>query len=124
MLVTTTHPFRRSSPDVKSGVAKAGKPSPHGEEEAKEKRLASNSKSDAEVRYAKAQKRVQEAAKAQTEVQTEAKRVSANTARLKALRLAKEAADLAATPAAPVKKKPKAKAKAIPVEKLSAENDE
>ena len=87
-----------------------------------------NSKTDAEVRYAKAQKRVQEAAKAQTEVQAEAKRVDANTARLRALRLAKEAADLAtaaAAPPAPVKKKAKAKtAKSIPVEALNASNDE
>ena len=90
--------------------------------------MANNSKSDAEMRYAKAQKRVQEAAKAQTEVQAEAKRVDANTLRLRALRHAKEAADLAAAaaaPAAPAKKKAKAKpAKSIPVEALNASNDE
>jgi hypothetical protein len=90
--------------------------------------LAASSKTDAEARYAKAQKRVQEAAKAQTEAQAEAKRVDANTIRLRALRLAKEAADIAAAAAAPpvpAKKKARAKtAKSIPVEALNAANDE
>ena len=88
--------------------------------------MAKGSKTDAEVRYAKAQKRIEEVAKVQTEVQAEAKRISDNTARLRGLRLAKEAADLAAPPAAPAKKKPKpkAKAKSIPAEKLNASNDE
>ena len=60
--------------------------------------------------------------------QSEAKRVDANTVRLRALRLAEEAADLAAAaaaPAAPAKKKAKAStAKSIPVEALNASNDE
>ena len=90
--------------------------------------MASNSKSDAEVRYAKAQKRVQEAAKAQTEAQAEARRVDANTVRLRALRLAKEATDRAAAEAAPPtpakKKGGVKKAKSIPVESLNAANDE
>ena len=65
-------------------------------------------KSEAEVRYAKAQRRVQDAAKAMNEVEAEAQRVAVNTARLKALRLAKEAADLAAAAAAkPAAKKTK-----------------
>ena len=46
--------------------------------------MANNSKSDAEVRYAKAQKRAQEATKAQSDADAEAKRVNDNTARLKA----------------------------------------
>ena len=107
------------------GVAKAPPP-PHMRGQ-KEKTLAASSKTDAEARYAKAQKRVQEAAKAQTEAQSEAKRVDANTVRLRALRLAKEAADLAAAAAAPppARKKAKAKtAKSIPVEALNAANDE
>ena len=76
---------------------------------AKETRLADNkTKSEAEVRYAKAQRRVQDAAKAMNEVEAEAQRVAVNTARLKALRLAKEAADLAAAAAAkPAAKKTK-----------------
>ncbi len=89
--------------------------------------MAKSSKTDAEIRYAKAQKRVQEAAKAQTEVQAEARRVNDNTARLRELRLAKEASDAAALAAAPpaAKKKPKSRAKAaIPLEKLNASNDD
>lgn len=87
--------------------------------------MATNkTKTDAEARYAKAQKRVQEATKAQTEVQAEARRVTDNTARLRALRLAKEAADLAAKAAAPPRKKAKARVKSIPVGKRDAENDE
>ena len=81
-------------------------------------------KTDAEARYAKAQKRVQEATKAQTEAQAEAKRVTDNTARLRALRLAREEADLAAKAAAPPRKKAKARARSIPVGKRNASNDE
>ena len=91
-------------------------------------------KTDAEARYAKVQKRAQEATQAVKEADSEAKRVTDNTARLKGLRLAKEAADaahLAANPPPPKgKRKPKAKApakakagKAIPVEELNAEDD-
>jgi hypothetical protein len=94
--------------------------------------LASNPKTDAEARYARAQKRAQDATKAMSEAQVEARRVEANTVRLKALRMAKEAADLAAKPAeAPAKGKGKKKAKVaakmdegIAVENLTAENDE
>jgi hypothetical protein len=86
--------------------------------------LAKSSKTDAEVRYANAQKRIQDVAKARTEVQSEAKRVSDNTARLKGLRLAKEAADLAAKLAAPPVKKGKARAKAAPAGKVGAEKGE
>ena len=89
--------------------------------------MANNSKSDAEVRYAKAQKRAQEATKAQSDADAEAKRVNDNTARLKALRLAKEASDAAAAlanpPAAKGRKK-KAAAKSVRVEKLNASNDD
>ncbi len=89
--------------------------------------MARNPKTEAEERYARAQKRAKEAAKATTDAEVEAKRVDANTARLKALRLAREEADRATAAAAPpvvkkAKKKPAA-AKAIPVGKLSARND-
>jgi hypothetical protein len=89
--------------------------------------LARSSKIEAENRYARAQKRAQEAVKATTDAEVEAKRVDANTARLKALRLARDEADRAAAAAAPpaakkAKKKPVA-AKAIPVTKLNARND-
>ena len=96
-------------------------------------------KTDAEARYAKVQKRVQEATQAVKEADSEARRVTDNTARLKGLRLAKEAADAAELAAAPPvvkgKRKPKAPAKAkgpakgkaaakaIPVEELNAEDD-
>ena len=92
--------------------------------------MASGPKSEAEARYARAQKRQQEATKAQSDFQVEAKRVDANTARLRGLRLAKEAADAATAAAAPPvvkgKRKTRAKvgAKAMPVEKLNASNDE
>ena len=85
----------------------------------------SKTKSEAEVRFAKAQKRAVDAAKAMNEAEVETRRVDANTARLRALRLAREAADSAAAAAAPPvkKKKAKAKAKSIPVEALNASND-
>lgn len=89
--------------------------------------MANNSKSDAEVRYAKAQKRAQEATKAQSDADAEAKRVNDNTARLKALRLAKEASDAAEALAnpPPVKgKRKKPAAKSIRVAKLNASNDD
>ncbi|KAB2866089.1 MAG: hypothetical protein F9K43_16385 [Bauldia sp.] len=66
--------------------------------------MAKSAKTEAEARYARAQKRVHEAATAHTEAEAEARRVNEKTARLKALRLAKEAADLAAKEAAPPKK--------------------
>jgi hypothetical protein len=97
--------------------------------ETEETRLASSkAKSEAEARYAKAQKRVQEAAKAMNEVEAEARRIADNTARLKALRLARDAAERASAAAAaappPGKgKKKAARAKSIPVEDLNASND-
>jgi hypothetical protein len=90
----------------------------------KEIGLAKGSKMDAEVNYANAQKRVEKAPKVPTEVQAEAKRISDNTALLKGLRLAKEAADLAAKPATPGASKPKARAKWTPAEKPNADNEE
>jgi hypothetical protein len=57
--------------------------------------LAKSIRTEAEEKYAKAQQRARETAKAMTEVEAEAKRIADNTARLKALRLAKEAADAA-----------------------------
>jgi hypothetical protein len=88
--------------------------------------VANNSKTDAEARYAKAQKRAQEATKAQSDADAEAKRVNDNTARLRALRLAKEASDAAearANPQAKGRRKKAAGAKSIRVEKLNASND-
>ncbi len=67
--------------------------------------LASNARTESEVRFAKAQKRKQDASKALTEAEQEAKRVTDNTARLRALRLARDAADATAAAEAPVKKK-------------------
>jgi hypothetical protein len=87
--------------------------------------VANNPKTDAEARYAKAQKRAQEASKAQSDADAEAKRVNDNTARLRALRLAKEASDAAAARANPPTraKRKAAGAKSIRVEKLNASND-
>jgi len=107
--------------------------------------VARNARTEAEARYAKAQKRMQDASEAMTEARADAKRVDDNTARLKALRLAREAKEAAERAAAPpakpssrAKKKPaappmrkagsRAKRKtvpeSIPVEKLNASNDE
>ncbi len=72
----------------------------------------SRAKSEAELRFAKAQKRQHDAAKAMSEAEAESRRVDANTARLRALRLARDAKEAAAE--APPKKKPRAAAKAKP----------
>jgi hypothetical protein len=88
--------------------------------------MASNQKTDADARRLRAEERLVDAAKAQNEAAAEAKRVEANTLRLRALRLAKEAADLEAALAAPAKKPKKSaknRTKAIPVEALNASND-
>ncbi len=53
--------------------------------------MSKNTKEAAEARFAKLQAREREAAKAMSEVAAEAKRVEDNTARLKALRLARDA---------------------------------
>jgi hypothetical protein len=86
------------------------------------------SKTEAEAKFARMEKRATDAARAVSDAEAEAKRVEDNTARLKALRLAKEAKDKEAASrvvAAPVaaKAKPKAKPRAIPVKKLNAKND-
>ncbi len=74
----------------------------------------------AEASFAKAQKRAREAAQAMTEAETESKRVNDNTARLRALRLAKEAED-AVTAAKEAKAKArKAKAKPAAKRKVAA----
>ncbi|MEP0320493.1 hypothetical protein [Bauldia litoralis] len=90
--------------------------------------MSNKAKTDAEVRYAKAQKRAQDATEAQNEAAAEAKRVDEKTERLRALRLAKEEADRVAKAAEPPKKKAKPRAKkkaaAIPVEDLNASNDD
>lgn len=67
--------------------------------------MASNARTESEVRFAKAQKRKQDASKALTEAEQEARRVDDNTARLRALRLARDAAEAAAAAEKPAKKK-------------------
>jgi len=90
-----------------------GKPHDSGRRQPQETTLARSTRTDAEERYAKAQKRAREATRAMTEVEAEAKRVADNTARLRALRLAKEAADAAEAARNPPAAKPRArKAKA------------
>lgn len=72
--------------------------------------MARSTRTEAEARYAMAQKRAKDAAKALTEAEIEAKRIDENTARLRALRLAKEAKEAAEAAAKPAKKpKPRAK---------------
>jgi hypothetical protein len=91
--------------------------------------MASNEKrTTAESRFARTQKRAAEATQAMKEAEAESRRVTDNTARLKALRLAREAADLAeaaANPPAKAKRKSRAKAPArsIAVENLNAKDD-
>jgi hypothetical protein len=88
-------------------------------------------RTDAEAKFARAQKRSIDAQRALSDAAAEAKRIEENTARLRALRLArdaKEAAEPAAGPAAPPtarsRRKPAAKpGKSIPVRKLNARND-
>jgi hypothetical protein len=76
------------------------------------------SKTDAEAKFARTQKRATDAARAMSDAQAEAKRVDENTLRLRALRIAKEARDAAEAAAAPPVVKGKAKlaaaAKAAP----------
>jgi hypothetical protein len=88
--------------------------------------MAKDNRTVAEAKYAKAQLRAREAAEVMSEVAAEEKRVADNTARLRALRLARdarEAEERAANPPQPKKKKPAAKAKSISVKKLNAAND-
>jgi hypothetical protein len=70
---------------------------------------AEKGREEAEARFARAQKAAEDGRKAMKEHEAETARVDANTARLRALRLAKEAADreeaLAAKPAGKGKKK-------------------
>jgi hypothetical protein len=66
----------------------------------KEATLPSHSKErdEAETRFKKAQKAAQDAKEARTQYEAEARATREKTARLKALRLAKEATELAAQP--------------------------
>ncbi len=80
--------------------------------------MARGTRSDAEAKYAKARAKAHEAAQVMSEVEAEAKRVTDNTARLKALRLARDAREAEETAAAAearaaakTAKKPRAKAK-------------
>lgn len=59
---------------------------------------------EAESRFARAQKAAEEGKKALKEHEAEAARVNANTARLRTLRLAKEAADRENPPPKPARK--------------------
>lgn len=89
------------------------------------------SKTDAEAKFARTQKRATEAARAVSDAQAEAKRIDDNTARLRALRLARDAREAAdrAAGVVPATAKPKVAkaapkaAKAIPVKRLNARND-
>ncbi len=100
-------------------------------------------RTEAEAKFARTQKRASDALRAVNDAVAESKRVEENTARLRALRMArdaKDAADLAtgkvvpakagkgkaAAAKAPVAKAAAAKAaaaKTIPAKKLSARND-
>jgi hypothetical protein len=72
------------------------------------------SKTDAEAKFARTQKRATDAARAMSDAQAEAKRVDENTLRLRALRLAKEARDATdRANAPPVPAKGKAKPKVV-----------
>lgn len=59
---------------------------------------------EAEARFTRAQKAAEDSRKAMKEHEAEAARINANTARLRALRLAKEAADRENAPPKPVRK--------------------
>ncbi|HVY18770.1 MAG TPA: hypothetical protein VHA70_01650 [Bauldia sp.] len=85
-----------------------------------------------EGRQARLARLADAAAQGRSEAEAEARRVEENTLRLRALRLAKEAADREAAANAPPKpargrkaaaKKTPARAKAIKVEELNAEDD-
>lgn len=64
-----------------------------------------DAKARAEARFKKAEVQATEGAKAKSEHDARVAAVDANTARLKALRLAKEEADRATPPAAPARKR-------------------
>jgi hypothetical protein len=57
--------------------------------------LQKSSREDAEVKFAAKQKKAQEANRAMSDYEANVRRVDENTARLRALRLAKEAAEAA-----------------------------
>jgi hypothetical protein len=64
---------------------------------------------EAEARFTRAQKAAEDSKKAMKEHEAEAARINANTARLRALRLAKEAADHESAAAKPERKAKKKK---------------
>jgi hypothetical protein len=64
---------------------------------------------EAEARFTRAQKAAEDSKKAMKEHEAEAARINANTARLRALRLAKEAADRESAAAKPERKAKKKK---------------
>lgn len=87
--------------------------------------MATSPKTISTERDVRARKRAADATKAMSEYDIEQKRIADNTARLRALRLAKEEADRAAAAANPAPaKKGRAKAKSIKVEDLTAANDD
>ena len=71
--------------------------------------LQKGSREDAEAKFASKQRKVQEARHAMSDYEANVRHVDENTARLKALRLAKEAAD----DAAPKPKKAPARKRAV-----------
>jgi hypothetical protein len=90
----------------------------------------SDFRNNTESREARLARLADAAAKGRSEAEAEARHVEENTRRLRALRLAKEAADAEAAANAPPKpvrssrrKAPPAKAKSIKVEELNAEDD-
>jgi hypothetical protein len=78
----------------------------------------SKDRATAETRFAKAQKQAREGEKARNEYAQKSAQDSEKTAKLKALRLAREAEEEAAA-AAKAKLKPKTTKKTVPVKKLA-----
>ena len=76
----------------------------------------SKERDQAEARFQKAQKAAQDAKAARGQYEADAQAMREKTARLRALRLAKEAADLAAPADKPATKKPAAAKRMRPIE--------
>lgn len=84
--------------------------------------MVDHSKEAQDRAEAKRRKATQEGAKATAEYEAAAKAIGEKTARLKALRLAKEAADINAAESQPVAAKPSVKSKAAKKPVNSTEN--
>jgi hypothetical protein len=72
--------------------------------------VPSKGRQEAEARFTRAQKAAEDSKKAMKEHEAESARINANTARLRALRLAKEAAERENPPPKPERKAKKKKA--------------